>query len=57
MLEIFPSRQEFVAFLEELSALREESARRFEVLQHEIAQRFEAMNRRFEGLGAELRQQ
>ncbi len=38
MLEAFPSRQEFLAFLEELRALREESNRRFEALQHEIAQ-------------------
>jgi hypothetical protein len=50
MLEAFPSRQEFLAFLEELRALREESNRRFEGLQHEIAQRFEAMDRRFEAL-------
>jgi hypothetical protein len=50
MLEAFPSRQEFLAFLEELRALREESNRRFEGLQYEIAQRFEAMDRRFEAL-------
>jgi hypothetical protein len=50
MLEAFPSRQEFLAFLEELRALREESNRRFEGLQHEIAQRFEALDRRFEAL-------
>jgi hypothetical protein len=50
MLEAFPSRQEFLAFLEELRALREESNRRFEGLQHEIAQRFEAMDRRFEAV-------
>jgi hypothetical protein len=54
MLEAFPSRQEFLAFLEELRALREEGNRRFEGLQHEIAQRFEAMDRRFEALQREL---
>jgi tetrahydromethanopterin S-methyltransferase subunit G len=56
MLEAFPSRQEFLAFLEELRALREESNRRFEGLQHEIAQRFEAMDRRFETLLREMNQ-
>jgi hypothetical protein len=56
MLEAFPSRQEFLAFLEELRALREESNRRFEGLQHEIAQRFEAMDRRFETLLHEMNQ-
>src|ERR671919_71433 len=45
MLEAFPSRQELLAFLEELRALREESNRRFEGLQHEIAQRFETLLR------------
>jgi hypothetical protein len=54
MLEAFPSRQEFLAFLEELRALREESNRRFEGLQHEIAQRFEAADRRFEALQREM---
>jgi hypothetical protein len=68
MLEAFPSRQEFLAFLDELRALREESNQRFEALQHEIAQRFEtllremsqrfeAVDRRFEGVIAELREQ
>jgi hypothetical protein len=56
MLEAFPSRQEFLAFLDELRALREESNRRFEALQHEIAQRFEAMDRRFEMLLREMNQ-
>jgi hypothetical protein len=56
MLEAFPSRQEFLAFLEELRALREESNRRFEGLQHEIAQRFEAVDRRFETLLREMNQ-
>jgi hypothetical protein len=56
MLEAFPSRQELLAFLEELRALREESNRRFEGLQHEIAQRFEAVNQRFETLLREMNQ-
>jgi hypothetical protein len=55
MLEAFPSRQEFLAFLDELRALREDSNQRFEALQHEIAQRFEAVDQRFEGVIAELR--
>src|SRR5882724_83496 len=50
MLEAFPSRQELLAFLEELRALREESNRRFEGLQHEIAQRFEVVDQRFEAV-------
>lgn len=56
MLEAFPSRQEFLAFLEELRALREENNRRFEGLQYEIAQRFEGMDRRFETLLREMNQ-
>lgn len=65
MLEVFPSRQEFVALLEELHAFREESNqrfealqremdRRFEALQVEMTQRFEAMERRFEVLQADI---
>ena len=56
MLEAFPSRQELLAFLEELRALREESNRRFEGLQHEIAQRFEAVDQRFETSLREMNQ-
>jgi hypothetical protein len=56
MLEAFPSRQELLAFLEELRALREESNRRFEGLRHEIAQRFEAVDQRFETLLREMNQ-
>jgi hypothetical protein len=56
MLEAFPSRQEFLDFLEELRALREESNRRFEALQHEIAQRFEVVDQRFEALQHEIAQ-
>jgi predicted nucleic acid-binding Zn-ribbon protein len=50
MLEAFPARQEFTAFLDELRALREDSNRRFEALQREIAQRFEVVDRRFEAV-------
>jgi hypothetical protein len=45
MLEAFPSRQEFVALLEELRAFREDSNRQFE-----------AMDRRFATMLAELRE-
>jgi hypothetical protein len=61
MLEAFPSRQEFVTLLEELRAFREDSNRRFEALQTDMAQqfevvnqRFEAMDRRFEALHADM---
>jgi chaperonin cofactor prefoldin len=54
MLEAFPSRQEFLAFWDELRALREDSNRRFEALQHEITQRFEALDRRFKALQREM---
>ncbi len=54
MLEVFPSRQEFVALLEELHAFREESNQRFEALQREMDHRFEAMERRFEALQADM---
>jgi len=68
MLEAFPSRQEFLAFLDEVRALREESNRRFEALQREMDRRFaalqremhqgfEAADKRFEGVIAELREQ
>jgi hypothetical protein len=54
MLEAFPSRQEFLAFLDELRALREENNRRFEALHVELAERFEVllreMNQRFEAV-------
>jgi hypothetical protein len=40
MLEAFPSRQEFMGLLEELRALREDSNRRFEV----IDRRFQELN-------------
>jgi hypothetical protein len=50
MLEVFPSRQEFVSLLEELRAFREDSNRRFEALQADMDRRFEAMERRFEAM-------
>ncbi len=50
MLEVFPSRQEFMTVLEELHALREDSSRRFEELRADMNQRFEAMDRRFEAV-------
>jgi hypothetical protein len=56
MLEVFPSRQEFTAFLDELRALRADSNRRFETLQQEIAQRFEVVDQRFETLLREMNQ-
>jgi hypothetical protein len=54
MLEVFPSRQEFVSLLEELRAFREDSNRRFEALQADMDRRFEAMERRFEALQADM---
>jgi hypothetical protein len=63
MLEAFPSRQEFIALLEELRAFREDSNqrfeamdRRFEALQTDMHQRFEAMNQRFEALQTGMNQ-
>jgi hypothetical protein len=63
MLEAFPSRQEFMALLEEMRALREDSNRRFEAmdrrfeeLRADVNQRFEAMDRRFEELRADMNQ-
>ncbi|MEW6301082.1 MAG: DUF3782 domain-containing protein [Thermodesulfobacteriota bacterium] len=57
MLEAFPSRQEFMAVLEELRAFREDSNRRFEAMDRrfeelriEMIQRFEAVDRRFEAV-------
>ncbi|MBI3801742.1 MAG: DUF3782 domain-containing protein [Deltaproteobacteria bacterium] len=52
MLEAFPSRQEFLALVEELRAAREDSNRRFEDLRQDMNRRFEElrqdMNSRFE---------
>lgn len=62
MLEAFPSRQEFMALLEEMRAFREDSNRRFEAvdrrfeeLRADMNQRFEAVDRRFEAVVEELR--
>jgi uncharacterized protein (DUF3084 family) len=56
MLEVFPSRQEFMTVLEELRALREDSNRRFEELRVDMHQRFEAIDRRFEAILETLRE-
>src|SRR5215510_4765197 len=59
MLEVFPSRQEFVSLLEELRAFREDSKRRFEAVDQRFEamdRRFEAVDRRFEAVIAEMRQ-
>jgi hypothetical protein len=52
MLEAFPSRQEFMALLDEMRAMREDSNRRFEEMRQEMNQRFkemrQEMNQRFE---------
>jgi hypothetical protein len=67
MLEGFPSRQEFMALIDELREAREESNRRFaeqqqesnrrfEALRQEMNQRFEAVDRRFEAMLQEMNQ-
>ena len=48
MLEAFPSRQEFMALLDEMRAMREDTNRRFEELRQDMNRRFEAVDRRFE---------
>ena len=54
MLEAFPSRQEFMAFLEEMRAFREDTNRRFEEMRQDMNRRFEEMrqdmNSRFEAV-------
>ena len=50
MLEAFPSRQEFLALLDEMRALREDTNRRFEELRQDMNHRFEAVDRRFEAI-------
>jgi hypothetical protein len=50
MLEAFPSRQEFLALLDEMRALREDTNRRFEELRQDMNHRFEAIDRRFEAV-------
>jgi hypothetical protein len=50
MLEAFPSRQEFMALLDEIRAMREDTNRRFEELRQDMNHRFEAVDRRFEAI-------
>lgn len=54
MLEAFPSRQEFMALLDEMRAMREDTNRRFEELRQDMNRRFEElrqdMNHRFEAV-------
>jgi hypothetical protein len=54
MLEAFPSRQEFMALLDEMRAMREDTNRRFEELRQDMNRRFEElrqdMNHRFEAI-------
>jgi hypothetical protein len=50
MLEAFPSRQEFMALLDEMRAMREDTNRRFEELRQDMNRRFEAVDRRFEAI-------
>jgi hypothetical protein len=66
MLEAFPSRQEFMAVLDEMRGMREDMNhrfeavdRRFEELRQDMNHRFEAVDRRFEAIDhrfEELRQ-
>lgn len=55
MLEAFPSRQEFMALLEEVRAFREDTNRRFEEMREDMNRRFEAIDRRFEAVMEEQR--
>lgn len=57
MLEVFPSRQEFMELLQEMRAFREDTNRRFEELRLDMERRFEAVDRRFEAMFEELRLQ
>jgi hypothetical protein len=57
MLEAFPSRQEFLEVLRELRAFREETGRGLAELRADMDRRFEAVDRRFEAMLAELRHQ
>ncbi|MEW6367179.1 MAG: hypothetical protein AB1714_21320 [Acidobacteriota bacterium] len=54
MLEAFPSRQEFMAMLEEIRTMREESNRRFEAMREESNRRFEAVIQELQRHGKEL---
>jgi hypothetical protein len=55
MLEAFPSRQEFMALLEEMRTAREESNRRFEEMRQDMNSRFEAVIAELHHHGEELR--
>jgi hypothetical protein len=55
MLEAFPSRQEFMELLHEMRAFREDTNQRFQELREDMARGFEAVDRRFEAIIAELR--
>jgi hypothetical protein len=50
MLEAFPSRQEFMALLDEMRAMREDSNRRYDELRRDMNTHFEAADRRFEAM-------
>jgi hypothetical protein len=54
MLEAFPSRQEFMALLDEMRAMREDTNRRFEELRQDMNRRFEAADRRAEELRQDM---
>ncbi len=57
MLEAFPSRQEFLELLQELRVWREETTRQFTDMRADLADLRANMDRRFEGVLAELRVQ
>ncbi len=43
MLEVFPSRQEFMELLQQMRAFREDTSQRFQELREDMARRFEAI--------------
>jgi hypothetical protein len=55
MLEVFPSRQEFMELLQEMRALREDTNRRFEAVDRRFEELRLEMDRRFEAIMEELR--
>jgi hypothetical protein len=56
MLEAFPSRQEFMAFPEEMRAFREDTNRRFEEMRQDTNRRFEEMRQDMNSRFEEMRQ-
>jgi hypothetical protein len=54
MLEAFPSRQEFMALLDEMRVAREDSNRRFEEMRQDMNQRFATVDRRFEEMRQDM---